>query len=178
MSRPQDKKVLVVDDDPDLVYYLSAALEDAGFRVEVASSVDEAMDRIRNGPPDFVSLDMVMPGKSGIVLFHELRRHPEWKRIPVLFVTGNAREEHVRRDLEAALAESSMSGPSTYIEKPVTLARYVEAVAGALEVDLSTPVARTPPESDAREDLKHLAETADPDTVRAALELMRKRRPL
>ncbi len=176
MARPGEKKVLVVDDDPDIVYYLSAALEDAGFRVEVAFSVDEALERVKAGRPDFVSLDLVMPKKSGIVLFHELRRHPAWHRIPVLFVTGKASEEPIRRDLDAALAESSMSGPSTYLEKPVTAVKYVRAVAAILQVELPEGEAAAAPASpgDVRSELKTLIDGADPDALRQALELLKK----
>lgn len=177
MARPDEKTVLVVDDDADVVYYLSTALEDAGFRVELAFSVDEALEKVRQHPPDFVSLDMVMPKKSGIVLYHELRRHAAWKQIPVLFVTGKAKDEHVKRDLDAALADSSMVGPSTYLEKPVTAERFVAAVAGQLGVSLATGA--TDPgagvDDGAREELRALVDSADPDTIRRVLELLKTR---
>ena len=175
MARPDEKTVLVVDDDADVVYYLSTALQDAGFRVEIAFSVDEALEKVRANAPDFVSLDMVMPRKSGIVLYHELKRHPTWSRIPVLFVTGRARDEHVRRDLDAALADSSMVGPSTYLEKPVTAERFVAVVAGHLGVTLTPDEASAAPSGGAREELKALIDTADPASIRQALELLKAR---
>ena len=50
MTRPQDKRVLVVDDEPDVVIFLRTALEDAGFQVESALSVDEALGKIKEHP--------------------------------------------------------------------------------------------------------------------------------
>jgi CheY-like chemotaxis protein len=177
MARPQDKRVLVVDDEEDVVVFLSTALEDAGFQVDQAFSVDEALRKIRAAFPDCITLDMVMPGKSGIVLFHELRRNPAWSRIPVLFVTGHAREEAVRRDLDAAatLTGSTLSGPATYLEKPVTAEKFVEAVAAALHVQLeSEPDAGGPAVEGARQEAQALLRDADSSLLAQVLKLLKK----
>lgn len=174
MAKPQDKKVLVVDDEEDVVFFLSMALEDEGFRTETAGSVDEALEKIKASPPDCISLDMVMPGKSGIVLFHELHKNPEWKKIPVLFVTGHAKEERVKRELDAAssLAESTLSGPMTYLDKPVTAATFVKAVASVLGVELEKAVEKEPEES-LRQEAEALIRSADPAVLREALRLLK-----
>ena len=72
MAKPQDKTILVVDDEPDIVMFLSTALEEAGFNVVTAADGNEALERVKEATPDFISLDLVMPGKSGIRFFHEL----------------------------------------------------------------------------------------------------------
>ena len=176
MAQPQEKKILVVDDEEDVSFFLTTALEDAGFRTEAASSVDEAIEKLKVAPPDCVSLDMVMPGKSGIVLFHEMRRSVEWRKIPVLFVTGHAREEGVRKALDAAasLADSTLSGPATYLDKPVTAEKFVKAIADILHVDLA-PKAKGPERSaeEMREEARSLLEAADPEAVREALRLLK-----
>ncbi|MEW5764724.1 MAG: response regulator [Acidobacteriota bacterium] len=178
MPMTSDKRVLVVDDEEDVVYFLCTALEDAGFQTDSASSVDEALRKIAEAPPDAISLDMVMPGKSGIVLFHELHRHPEWRKIPVLFVTGHAKDERVKKDLDAAsaLAASTLSGPATYLDKPVTAEKFIQAVAGILKVDLPTraPAGRTDAE-DLRRQVKGLLEGADEEALREALRLLKSR---
>ncbi len=179
MAKPQDKKVLVVDDEEDVVFFLCTALEDAGFHTDGAFSVDEALAKIAASPPDCVSLDMVMPGKSGIILFHELRRRPQWSKIPVLFVTAHAREEAVRGELDAAaaLATRTLSGPATYLEKPVTAAKFVEAVAAALRVDLSEPWQGEEPSPDVlKREVLTLLERADPDALKKALEALKRER--
>ncbi len=180
MAKPQDKKVLVVDDEEDVVFFLCTALEDAGFRADGAFSVDEALAKVKASPPDCISLDMVMPGKSGIILFHELRRRPEWSKIPVLFVTAHAREETVRRELDAAaaLATRALSGPATYLEKPVTAELFVDAVASALHVELE-PEGENPEasESSLREEIHDLLRGADAEALRKALRVLREAKP-
>jgi DNA-binding response OmpR family regulator len=176
MARPQEKKVLVVDDEEDVVFFLCTALEDAGFQAEGAFSVDEALAKIKASPPDCVSLDMVMPGKSGIILFHELRRNSRWSKIPVLFVTGHAREEGVRRDLDAAaaLAERTLSGPATYLEKPVTAKVFVNAVAAVLKVGLeSERETSAPGESALRDEIQGLLRGADAEALRKAIKALK-----
>jgi len=177
MPKAKDKRVLVVDDEEDINFYLCTALEDAGFQVDSARSVDEALRLMREHTPDFVSLDMVMPGKSGIVLFHEMRRNKDWAKIPVLFVTGHAKEEGVKRELDAAaaLSQSTMSGTAVYLEKPVTAAKYLQAVANALRVEMeenaSSPV--NPSAESIREELQEMIKNADPEELKKALRILK-----
>ncbi len=175
MAKPGEKRVLVVDDEEDVIVFLSMALEDAGFQTDSARSVDEALEKVKAAPPDCGSLDMVMPGKSGIVLFHELHKNPAWSKIPVLFVTGHAKDERVKGEMDAAasLAESTMSGPATYLEKPVTAEKFVLAVAAAVGVELPEGGESEPSPTDMRSELDRLARTADPEVLAQALRLLR-----
>jgi CheY-like chemotaxis protein len=175
MTISQGKRVLVVDDEEDVLFFLSTALKDAGFQVETASSVDEAMEKIKSNSPDCISLDMVMPGKSGVVLFHELHKNPLWSKIPVLFLTGHAREEKVRKDLDAvaSLAESTMSGPATYLDKPVTAAKFVKAIAAAMRIDL--PETSSQPHDSERDELQELIKKADPEALKEAIRVLKSR---
>ncbi len=176
MASPEDKTVLVVDDEPDIVMYLSTALEDAGFKVITASDGQEALEIVARRIPDFISLDLVMPRKSGIRFFHELRRRREWARIPVMVVTGHARDEKGSQDLDEILSEKTMSGPGLYLEKPVKAAEFVRAVAGALGVEL--PEASMPgvDPDDLRRQARQAVDRASPEELAAALELLRRSR--
>lgn len=179
MTEAGGKKILVVDDEEDVVYFLCTALEDAGFATDTALSVDEALEKVKTSPPDLISLDMIMPGKSGIVLFHALRKNPAWARIPVLFVTGHARDEKVRGDLDAAgaLASSTLSGPATYLEKPVTAQKFVAAVSKILGAGRGAASEEAPSaEEQMRAEIESLARGADPDTLKRALDLLRQKR--
>ena len=113
MVRAQDKTVLVVDDEPDVRDYLSQILTDAGFAVRTAADGSEALDMIRADPPDFISLDLVMPKKSGHKLLYELRKDRELSRIPVLIVTAHARDELGQGDLEDIVDSRVISGPGS-----------------------------------------------------------------
>ena len=134
MARPEDKTVLVVDDEADVREFLGDVLEDAGFKVEKACDGVEALEKIKATPPDFISLDLVMPRKSGMKLLYELRHHPRWERIPVLIVTAHAHDELGRGDLPDALDSMSLAGPKVYLEKPVDPETYVRAVCEGLGV--------------------------------------------
>jgi CheY-like chemotaxis protein len=139
MATASDFLVLVVDDEDDIRTYLSAALEDAGFQVATAASGREALEAVKRTRPDFISLDLVMPGGSGIAFLHELRRHREWINIPVTVVTGHAQDDLGRADLSKALEGKLLSGSQTYLEKPVTPELFVAAVCQTLGVTPPAP---------------------------------------
>lgn len=134
----RDVNVLVVDDEQDIALYLSSVLEDAGMRVRVAHDGRRALEMVAEEPPDLISLDLVMPGTSGVRVLHELRRSRAWSRIPVIVVTAHARDPKVRGDLTDTLADSSLAGPSLYLEKPVTAKRYLESVCRVLGIEPET----------------------------------------
>jgi CheY-like chemotaxis protein len=141
MAKPEDKTVLVVDDEEDVREYFAMALEDAGFNVLRAENGNEALDRIQQKTPDFISLDLVMPEKSGIKLLYELRQNKEWRRIPFVVVTAHARDDAGKGDLEEILSSKTFSGPKLYLEKPVKSEQYVSFICEQLGVECeSEPV--------------------------------------
>jgi CheY-like chemotaxis protein len=159
MIKPEDKLILVVDDEPDVVTYLTMVLQDAGFRVMSASDGNEALEKVKEQKPDFISLDLVMPNKSGIRFYHELRKHKEWSDIPVIIVTAHARDELGKGDLEEILQGKTFSGPQVYLEKPVKAADFVRMVKRELgiAVEESPEVTR----QEVRKKLEDLLENAD-----------------
>lgn len=132
MIGDKQKYVLVVDDEPDVRSYLRSALEDAGFAVHTASDGMEALELIKHDPPDLISLDLVMPRHSGAKLYRELQKDKKLSKIPVLIVTGHARDDLGKTDFE----EMTMSGPGIYLEKPVHPDTYVSAVSKLLGIEM------------------------------------------
>jgi CheY-like chemotaxis protein len=173
MPKASDFLVLVVDDEEDIRMYLSAALEDAGFRVVTASDGKAALEAVRRDRPALVSLDLVMPGKTGIAFLHEMRRHREWVNIPVIIVTGHARDELGKADLAKALDDKLLSGPQTYLEKPVTAATYVSAISQTLGV-APAPGAGANEEDALRSQAGELLKGASPDQLRALIGLLKR----
>jgi CheY-like chemotaxis protein len=171
MPRAEDKTILVVDDEPNVRDYLKMILEDAGFRVVTAGDGEEALERIREARPDFISLDLIMPRKSGHRLLFELKRDRDLSRIPVLIVTAHAKDELGKKDLEDILDQAVMSGPGTYLEKPVNPESYVRAICRAVGVEPS-------PQRTARvtlkEEIEHSIQGASPDALREALQALRR----
>jgi len=84
------KRVLVVDDDPDIIDYLGLFLEDHGYSVSSANRSSAALTALDEVDPDVVVLDVVLPGRSGLDLLVTIRRHDRWGSVPVIVLTGNA----------------------------------------------------------------------------------------
>ncbi len=91
------KKILIVDDEPDIVSYLEMILQDNGFATLTAGNGNEALRLVRSERPDLVTLDISMPEASGTRFYKEVRTDPKLKRIPVVIVTavtGLGGDEH------------------------------------------------------------------------------------
>lgn len=166
----EKKKVLVVDDEPDLRSYLKAILEDAGFEVETASDGEEALNMVRKSPPDIISLDLVMPKKTGNKFIYEMKKDKKLARIPVIIVTAHARDELGKNELEDLLKNGMISGPGTYLEKPVNAPNYVRSIRRALGMDENVGTAN----GNLRDELRDRIMSASPDALRKALEALEK----
>jgi two-component system alkaline phosphatase synthesis response regulator PhoP len=173
MTRPEDKTVLIVDDEDDVRLYLETVLMNAGFKVETAADGLEALEKVQASRPDCISLDLVMPRKSGARFLAELHKNPEWKRIPVIIVTAHARDDLGSRDLKDILENSIISGPETYLEKPVTAETYVNAVKRALAIPVTAPAG--PGGADLKKEVGSLLENAGPETLNKVMEVLRKK---
>jgi CheY-like chemotaxis protein len=108
-------KVLVVDDEPDVVRYFTAVLEENGYVTTSASDGLEALTRVRQDPPDLVLLDITMPNHSGVRVYRELKEDEALKKIPVVIITGisNTFKQFIS-------SRSKVPPPEGYLEKPVT----------------------------------------------------------
>ncbi|UCG87131.1 MAG: response regulator [Gemmatimonadota bacterium] len=172
MPQVQDVTVLVVDDEPNVRDYLAQILRDAGFKVKTASDGDKALAMIRTQPPDFISLDLVMPRKSGHKLLYELRKDKKLSRIPFVVVTAHATDELGRDDLEDIMQNRIISGPGTYLEKPVRPLDYVRCVQRAVGIE------ETPDDEeriDLQAELRQELNQADPHALRRALAALKKK---
>ena len=174
MGRAQEKTVLIVDDEPNVRDYLAQILRDAGFQVQTASDGEEALETIRREPPDFISLDLVMPRKSGHKLLYEIRKDRKLATIPVLIVTAHAQDELGQGDLKDIVDSRVISGPGVYLEKPVKPLDYVRCVQRALGIE------ETPEDQDRiglRDELQRHLPEAEPHALRRALEALKRRSP-
>jgi DNA-binding response OmpR family regulator len=129
--------------------------------VVTASDGFEALAEIEKQIPDLISLDLVMPRKSGVKLYRDLAKNKAWSKIPIIIVTGHARDDLGKADLK----ELTMSGPGVYLEKPVRPDNYVAAVKGILGMESSAQeqeIART---VELQSQVKNLIDDADPETL-------------
>ena len=84
----EKKQVLVIDDEPDVVTYLSMLLEDNGFETVTAANGIEGMEKAKENHPDLICLDITMPEQSGIRFYRNLKEDAELSHIPVVVVTA------------------------------------------------------------------------------------------
>jgi CheY-like chemotaxis protein len=152
--------------------YLAQILRDAGFRVVTASDGGEALEFIRREPPDFISLDLVMPKKSGHKLLYELRKDKELSRIPVVVVTAHAQDELGQGDLVDIMENRVISGPGVYLEKPVKPLDYVRCVQQAVGVEEAEDLGE---KINLQEELQQQLASAEPHALRRALAALKKK---
>lgn len=82
------KEILVVDDEKDVRDFLADLLEDQGYSVRLAGDGVEAMDMIKDGKPDLILLDLLMPRETGTDLYRKIHRKKEFAAIPVIVISG------------------------------------------------------------------------------------------
>jgi CheY-like chemotaxis protein len=175
MSKPQDKTILVVDDEDDVREYFADILRDAGFNVVTAADGEEALERVREKQPDFISLDLVMPKKSGIKFLYELRHNKEWLNIPVVIVTAHAQDKLGKKDLSDIFEDKSFSGPKFYLEKPINEEIYVRMVCENVGIEYEEPEGTENIEKQ-RDELKNLISDADPKAIAEMIARLKKKR--
>lgn len=167
------KTVLVVDDEEDVREYLEAILEDAGFDVETAIDGVDALAKVQAKTPDLVSLDLVMPKKSGIKFLYEMKHHAAWKKIPVIIVTAHAHDDLGGDDLKDALAGKGLVAPGGYLEKPVQPEAYVRMVCASMGVAYAPPESDGMPVEKLRDQVVGLLDGADAEQLAEMLQLLK-----
>jgi CheY-like chemotaxis protein len=172
VATPQEKTVLVVDDEEDVREFLSTVLEDTGFQVLTAVDGVDALGRVEEKAPDLISLDLVMPNKSGMRFLHDLRRRQEWRDIPVVIVTAHANDDLGRDDLQEIFADKGQLGPRMYLEKPVDPDQYSGLVCEILGVGMERELHEHDVEK-LRHKLHLLVDEADASTLPQLMRLLR-----
>jgi twitching motility two-component system response regulator PilH len=114
------KKVLVVDDDPDVRLFNTTVLEEHGYLPLEAENGEEGLRMIQAEKPDLVILDVLMPRQSGIRLYRELKTNSALKDLKVMILSGIAQKTFLRsQQALTEFGENPVPEPEFYIEKPV-----------------------------------------------------------
>ncbi len=121
------KKVLIVDDEPNIVTALEFLLQRSGYEVMAAQNGDEALKRVESFAPDLVLLDVMMPRISGYEVCRRMRERPDWKHIKIIMLSAKGREAEVSKGVSL--------GADLYVTKPFSNSELVgkigELLAGA-----------------------------------------------
>jgi len=128
----QKAKILIVDDDPDILVAIGAVLEARDYQVVTARDGEEGLAKLKEASPDLMILDLLMPRKDGFAVCKELK-DPRWLKysnVPILILTS-IREEVSRRRYEL---ETGLSlDVDDYVEKPIDPFLLVERVESLLK---------------------------------------------
>ena len=145
------KKVLIIDDDENIVKYLSLALEKNGYEAVGAYDGKEGFDKVGETRPDLIVLDIMMPKRTGWVVFRQLRGDESLKSIPVMMLTSvaevldaeegtSATDEPeyeglrgVVRKAVQQMREEGLEKPEMFVDKPVDPHDFIEKVRSLID---------------------------------------------
>ncbi len=114
------KKVLIVDDEENIVTALEFLLQRSGYETRVARNGDEALSEVASFAPDLVLLDVMLPHRSGYEVCQRLRAHPEWQRIKIVMLSAKGRDVEVSKGVSL--------GADLYVTKPFSNAELVAKI--------------------------------------------------
>jgi DNA-binding response OmpR family regulator len=114
------KRILIVDDEPNIVISLKFLMEQAGFEVHVSRDGKEAKQALGKFKPDLILLDVMLPHISGFELCQYIKESPEWQSVKVILLTAKGREVDVAKGLAL--------GADDYITKPFSTKELVYKV--------------------------------------------------
>ncbi|MFA6150302.1 MAG: response regulator transcription factor [Chitinophagaceae bacterium] len=133
MMQELPEKILIVDDEPDIIEFINYNLKSKGYLTETAVNGVDAIRKARTFQPDLILLDMMMPEKDGLQTLRELRVMPDFEKTPVIFLTALRDEKSEITGLQ--------TGADDYITKPIKpelLATRVSAVLRRMKKDRET----------------------------------------
>ena len=114
------KRVLIVDDEPNIVTALEFLLEKRGYEVKVATNGEVALAEVETFKPDLVLLDVMMPKVSGYEVCQRMRANPQWQGIKIVMLSAKGREVEVSKGMSL--------GADLYVTKPFSSAELVATI--------------------------------------------------
>jgi CheY-like chemotaxis protein len=119
----EKKTIMVVDDEPDVRTFLSTLFEDSGYATVGAQDGNEALSKVKEKAPDLVTLDITMPNKSGVKFYREMKESAEWRKVPIIIVTG------VSGEFKAFIStRKQVPPPEGYLSKPIDKTEILKLV--------------------------------------------------
>lgn len=104
------KKILIVDDEPNIVISLEFLMQQSGYEVAIARNGEEALEKIASFEPDLVLLDIMLPLLNGFEVCQRIRENPQWNRTKVIMLSAKGREIDVSKGIAL--------GADAYVTKP------------------------------------------------------------
>ena len=118
------KKIVVADDEPNIVVALQYLLQRSGYEVHIARNGDEALTQVEAHNPDLVLLDVMMPLRSGYEVCRRIRERIEWQHMKIVMLSAKGRDAEINKGLAA--------GADLYVTKPFSTRELVDKIRGLL----------------------------------------------
>ena len=120
------KKILIVDDEPDVIAYLSTVLESNGYKSYSAANIKSAMELTQEIHPDLICLDIVMPNETGISFYIKIQQDKKLKNIPVILISGIIESE--KFNFRSYVKDTTIHPPECYMEKPIDINNFLKNI--------------------------------------------------
>ncbi len=128
------KKILIIDDEPDIVVYLKLLLENNGYSVVTASDGQEGFELARTEKPDLVCLDIMMPRKTGVALYQEIKTDPKLKKLPCVIISAYESAYSFKgQAFRRLVQDKTIPEPLKFFEKPIDVDAFLEFINGYLK---------------------------------------------
>jgi len=123
------KKIMIIDDEPDIRIYLVTLLEDHGYNACSPEEGVSAIEFVKREKPDLIFMDVMMPGQSGISIYKELQKCSDLKNIPVVMMSGAPFfVEFTPEGFREMANDEAIPLPSEFIDKPVQIDFFIKVV--------------------------------------------------
>lgn len=119
------KKILIADDEPNIVAAIEFLLQQSGYEVHIARNGEEALELVETCVPDLVLLDVMMPKKSGYEVCTRIRERADWRHIKIVMLSAKGREAEVNKGLSM--------GADLYVTKPFSTRELMAKINGLLD---------------------------------------------
>jgi twitching motility two-component system response regulator PilH len=125
------RRILIVDDEPDVALYLATILRAYGHEPETASNVEEGLRLLETSPPALICLDIMMPKESGVSMYRQLKQNEETAGIPVIVISGVETEGQF--DFSTYLPDEELPPPEFFMEKPIKIQEFISTIERLLQ---------------------------------------------
>lgn len=120
------KKILVIDDEVDVITYLTTVLESNGYETHSIDNVKSAMDEVKRIRPDLICLDIVIPQETGVSFYARLRQNGNYNDIPVIIISGMIQSGEF--DFRSYISDKTVPPPEGFMEKPVDIEELINTI--------------------------------------------------
>jgi DNA-binding response OmpR family regulator len=120
------KRILIVDDEPNIVVSLEFLMKREGFEVAVATDGEAALKSVEEKKPDLVLLDIMLPKKNGFEVCQAIRANPDWQAVKIVMLTAKGRDTEV--------AKGTALGADAYMTKPFSTKDLIVQVRQMLDI--------------------------------------------